>query len=56
MIGAWKGYLMTEVKAEEYRTDREKELEEKLGARTLLVVLLGGLVFVLLLVIAQLAR
>lgn len=47
---------MTEVKADEFKSEREKELEEKLSGRTLTVVLLGGLVFLLLLVIAQLAR
>lgn len=47
---------MTEVKAEEFKTDREKALEEKLSARTLALALLSGLVFVLLLIIAQLAR
>jgi hypothetical protein len=41
---------------DEPETDREKALAEALSSRTLLAVLLGGLAFLELLIIAQLSR
>lgn len=45
---------MTEVKTDEFKTEREKALEEKLSARTIGLVLLCGVTLLQLLVIAQL--
>lgn len=45
---------MTEVKTDEFTTDREKELEAKLSSRTILVALLGMVALLELLVIVQL--
>jgi hypothetical protein len=57
VVGAWEGFpTMTESQMQDFKSEREKELEERLGTRTLVVALLSGLVFILLLIIAQLAR
>lgn len=45
---------MSEVKVDEFRTDREKTLEEKVSARTVLVALLGMVALLEFLIIMQL--
>lgn len=45
---------MAEIKADEFKTDRERELEEKVSSRTILVALLIMVALLELLIIVQL--